>query len=58
MEFNKNKNMKINVPYLDPALKPEERVADLMERMTLEEKSARLMVIWNGGVERFKPSVI
>jgi beta-glucosidase len=44
-----------NTPYLNPALKPEERVADLMERMTIEEKTAQLMGIWNGGVQDFKP---
>lgn len=53
-----NENMKINAPYLDPALKPEERVADLMERMTIEEKVAQLMGVWNGGVEDFKPEVL
>jgi beta-glucosidase len=47
--------MKINAPYLDPALKPAERVADLMARMTIEEKTAQLMGVWNGGVEDFKP---
>jgi beta-glucosidase len=47
--------MKINAPYLNPALKPAERVADLMERMTIEEKAAQLMGVWNGGVEDFKP---
>ncbi len=47
--------MKINAPYLDPALKPEVRIADLMERMTIEEKIAQLMGVWNGGVEDFTP---
>ena len=56
LELINKENMKIgNGPYLDPALKPEERVADLMERMTIEEKTAQLMGIWNGGVEDFKP---
>jgi beta-glucosidase len=51
--------MKIaNAPYLDPALKPEERVTDLLGRMTIEEKAAQLMGIWNGGVEDFKPEVL
>jgi len=50
--------MKINAPYLDPALKPEARVADLLGRMTIEEKTAQLMGIWNGGVEDFKPEVL
>jgi beta-glucosidase len=47
--------MKRNAPYLDPALEPEARVADLLGRMTIEEKTAQLMGIWNGGVEDFKP---
>lgn len=42
-------------PYRDPALRTSERVADLMERMTIEEKTAQLMGLWNGGVEDFKP---
>ena len=47
--------MKINAPYLNPALEPKARVADLLGRMTIEEKTAQLMGIWNGGVEDFKP---
>jgi beta-glucosidase len=47
--------MKRNAPYLDPAQEPEARVADLLGRMTIEEKTAQLMGIWNGGVEDFKP---
>ena len=50
--------MKINAPYLDPVLKPEERVKDLMERMTIEEKTAQLMGVWNGGVEDFEPEFL
>jgi beta-glucosidase len=50
--------MKIKAPYLDPSLKTEKRVADLMERMTIEEKTAQLMGLWNGGVEDFKPEVL
>jgi beta-glucosidase len=58
MNIINNNNMKINAPYHDPALKPEARVADLMERMTIEEKTAQLMGLWNGGVEDFKPEVL
>ncbi|MYQ54997.1 MULTISPECIES: glycoside hydrolase family 3 protein, partial [unclassified Streptomyces] len=35
-------------PWRDPALRPEERVADLAARMTLEEKAAQLYGIWVG----------
>lgn len=30
-----------NAPYLDPSLPPERRAADLVSRMTLEEKCCR-----------------
>lgn len=50
--------MNIKAPYLDSSLKLEERVADLLERMTIEEKTAQLMGLWNGGVEDFKPEVL
>ncbi|HOW09712.1 MAG TPA: glycoside hydrolase family 3 N-terminal domain-containing protein [Bacteroidales bacterium] len=45
------------VPYKDPSLPIRKRVKDLMGRMTLEEKCAQLMGLWNGGVEDFKPEV-
>ncbi|MFJ6215251.1 glycoside hydrolase family 3 N-terminal domain-containing protein [Streptomyces sp. NPDC092296] len=35
-------------PWRDPSLAPEARVADLIGRMTLEEKSAQLYGIWVG----------
>ncbi|WP_327121186.1 glycoside hydrolase family 3 C-terminal domain-containing protein [Streptomyces sp. NBC_01341] len=35
-------------PWRDPSLSPEERVADLASRMTLEEKAAQLYGIWVG----------
>ena len=50
--------MNIKAPYLDSSLKPEERVADLLKRMTIEEKTAQLMGLWNGGVEDFKPEIL
>jgi len=33
------------------------RVKDLLKRMTVEEKCAQLMGLWNGGVEDFKPEI-
>jgi len=45
------------MPYKDPSLPVRKRVEDLMGRMTLEEKCAQLMGLWNGGVEDFKPEI-
>src|ERR1700735_3165021 len=33
-------------PYKNPALPPSRRVKDLLSRMTLEEKAAQMMCIW------------
>ena len=33
------------------------RVKDLIARMTLDEKVAQLMGLWNGGVEDFKDEI-
>ncbi|MFJ8884929.1 glycoside hydrolase family 3 N-terminal domain-containing protein [Streptomyces sp. NPDC102402] len=38
----------VDGPWRDPSLSPEERVADLAARMTLEEKAAQLYGIWVG----------
>ncbi len=35
------------IPYKDPTLPLEERVADLLSRMTLEEKVAQMLCIWS-----------
>ena len=38
-----------NLPaYKNPALAPEKRVKDLLARMTLEEKAAQMMGVWQG----------
>jgi beta-glucosidase len=34
------------VPYRDPSRSPEERTADLLARMTLEEKAAQMVGVW------------
>ena len=34
------------LPYRDPSLPAEQRVADLLARMTLEEKTAQMMCVW------------
>ncbi|MRR18950.1 beta-glucosidase [bacterium] len=44
-------------PYRNPKLSVKKRVEDLMGRMTIEEKCAQLMGLWNGGVEDFKPEI-
>lgn len=45
------------VPYKDPSLPVRKRVEDLIGRMTIVEKCAQLMGLWNGGVEDFKPEI-
>ena len=44
--------------YKSPKLPIDERVADLMSRMTLEEKVAQLMGLWKGGIEDFKEEIL
>jgi beta-glucosidase-like glycosyl hydrolase len=45
------------VPYKDASLPVKVRVKDLLKRMNIEEKTAQLMGLWNGGVEDFKPEI-
>jgi beta-glucosidase len=49
-----NNNSLKDAPYKNAALPVDDRVKDLLSRMTIEEKVAQLMGIWNGGVEDFK----
>ncbi len=49
-----NSNSLKDAPYKNAALPADDRVKDLLARMTIEEKVAQLMGIWNGGVEDFK----
>ncbi len=44
-------------PYKNKKLPVAARVKDLLARMTLEEKTAQLMGLWNGGVEDFKEEI-
>jgi beta-glucosidase len=37
--------------YKNPAISVEDRVADLISRMTIEEKAAQMMCVWNGKKE-------
>jgi beta-glucosidase len=37
----------VREPYRNPALPAEERVEDLLARMTLEEKAAQMVCVWN-----------
>jgi len=39
--------------YKNPKLSSEKRTADLLKRMTIEEKIAQLMGLWNDGIEDF-----
>jgi len=40
-------NAQTNLPYKNPQLSIDERVKDLLARMTLEEKAAQLVCLWN-----------
>ncbi|MCG6915513.1 beta-glucosidase, partial [bacterium BMS3Abin03] len=44
--------------YKNPELPVEDRVADLLSRMTIEEKVAQLMGLWNDGIEDFGEEVL
>jgi beta-glucosidase len=44
-------------PYRDASLPIRKRVDDLIGRMTIDEKVAQLMGLWNGGIEDFKPEI-
>ena len=44
--------------YKNPELSVAERVADLLSRMTIEEKVAQLMGVWNGGIEDFGEEIL
>ena len=37
----------VREPYRSPVLPAEERVRDLLARMTLEEKAAQMVCVWN-----------
>src|SRR5215216_1472010 len=39
------------LPYQDKSLPPAERARDLLARMTLEEKAAQMMCVWQGKTE-------
>ncbi len=43
--------------YKNPHLPVDKRVADLLKHMTIDEKVAQLMGLWNGGVEDFQNEV-
>ena len=43
---NRGLNKSSVPPYRNPALPPEKRVKDLLSRMTLEEKAAQMLCIW------------
>jgi beta-glucosidase len=52
--FKKRSNMPANtetLPYQNPALPVADRVADLLSRMTLEEKASQMVGIWNKKAE-------
>ena len=44
--------------YKNPNLSIEERVTDLLNRMTIEEKTAQLMGLWNDGIEDFSEEIL
>ena len=52
-QITKEKSTLKNTPYKNPKLAVSKRVQDLLSRMTIDEKVAQLMGLWNGGVEDF-----
>jgi beta-glucosidase len=44
-----------NAPYRNAALSVEQRVADLLQRMTLEEKVAQIITVWDNKIEIQSP---
>ncbi len=44
--------------YKNPNLSIDERVTDLLNRMTIEEKAAQLMGLWNDGIEDFSEEIL
>ncbi|MBN2612991.1 MAG: glycoside hydrolase family 3 C-terminal domain-containing protein [Bacteroidales bacterium] len=55
--MTKGKTKQNDAPYKNPALPVSKRAKDLLSRMTIEEKVAQLMGLWNGGVEDFKEEI-
>lgn len=49
----KGDNSLKNAPYKNPDLPVEKRLKDLLSHMTIDEKVAQLMGLWNGGIEDF-----
>ncbi len=45
-------NKTIKLPYKNSSLSPEERTKDLLSRMTLEEKAAQMIGVWNEKAEK------
>ena len=46
------------IDYKNPKLSIDKRVSDLLNRMTIEEKVAQLMGLWNDGIEDFSEEVL
>jgi beta-glucosidase len=44
--------------FKNPKLSVDERVTDLLKRMTIEEKMAQLMGLWNGGIDDFTDEIL
>ncbi|HDR90462.1 MAG TPA: beta-glucosidase [Bacteroidetes bacterium] len=57
MEDRLKKDELQKAAYKNPRLPVDERVKDLLQHMTLEEKVAQLMGLWNGGVEDFNEDI-
>ncbi|MBP1669761.1 MAG: Beta-glucosidase, partial [Bacteroidetes bacterium] len=54
---NKTRKSSKEAPYRNPKAPVNKRVKDLLSHMTLNEKVAQLMGLWNGGVEDFKEEI-
>ena len=58
IQRNETVDSEVLYDYKNPSLSLDDRVADLLNRMTIEEKIAQLMGLWNDGIEDFSEETL